>query len=234
MLTRSKTLQLRTRMREQTICPISLEAFTKQSKIFAHDGIKFNGLQLQRYLVLVPGSTNPITRRTFTVPDLMDLDALCDNGIKLLKGEVAQRASEILRQEENNLIFFETELKNALHKFLVHHRLQTSYELLLEEVAEIRNDVVRIGPTEWDQMVLRAESFCQGFPCYMLSVKNDIQEILRPNQWPYTPLYSSSDEHSDSDEGEDSENALAGLPPYTPFSTVFSLMRTPPPRRLNF
>lgn len=242
MMTRSKTLPLRTRLREQTNCPISLETFDKSTTIFVHNGIKFNALQLQRYLIVVPNATNPITRQIFTILELNQLDRACSNGIKVLKGEHARAASELIQQEENNLIYLENELQNSLHKFLIHFRHQANYNLLINEVNEIRNDVCRVSTHEWEEMVVRADVFCQVYPNYLLSTRFEILDILDP-QHPNLSNQIDSGDSSDSSVDSDSQGSAAErndrastlVPAYSAFSDRFAELRTPTPvQRPNY
>jgi len=246
MMTRSKTLPLRTRLREQTNCPISLENFDKNTTIFVHGGIKFNAFQLQRYLIVVPNATNPITRQVFSISELNQLDKACSNGIKVLKGEHARAAAEMIQEDDNNLIYLENELQNSLHKFLIHFGHQINYNLLINEVNEIRNDVCRVSTHDWEEMVVRADVFCEVYPAYILSTRFEILDILDPPQYSNNPSYispvnnmntidsgasSSSGSSSDSQDSihETYDSAAMLVPAYSPYSDRFAELRTPPP-----
>lgn len=268
-MTRSKTNKLKRRLEEQTQCPISLEEFTASSRIFVHDGVKFDAFQLQNYLLKSPDATNPISRSKFTDSDLHGLDVVCNNGQALLKGAEAIYAGNLIRQQECNLSYLEGELQNVLQRHLIlYSPMQSDFASLADNVCQIRQDICRYGVGEWTSIAARAIVYCSQYPAYCFNVKHDIELLLNPKRHPLTPLparqYHETDAESEesgydsgaSDESsEQSFDELASVlgrgtrvsppfftdrqqeqsrlrepvPPYTPFSEVFNILRTPLP-----
>jgi hypothetical protein len=219
--TRSEARKERQRLEEQTTCPISLNDFDSSSTIYVHSNIKFDVFYLRNYLLKCPGGVNPVTRDPFRECDIDDINDLCGDGKRALKGEAARRARIQQIEEEANIGYLEDELKQCFTKleyywFMRDDQYFNALSNFRNETLEIRMDVLqyRDGESKWIDIVEEFKTFA-----YQKMIPEhaalDMDMTVLHMRRPLTP-HGTSDFEIDTDYSIDDEDSDVDIEVHEP------------------
>lgn len=149
-------------------CPIGMEAIKVP---FTHDKIKFEAVQLFKYLHKVPNAHNPVTRAEIKDEDITALNLLVESTRPLPIGRARLIASEEQLERDEMVSYLREEVMVIIRKTLLewHHpalatmNFYTSLGMCVSNLMNIRQNMIQVnGSDEWDFLLktLRKDYRC--------------------------------------------------------------------------